>query len=83
MENQTESQENQEHQKSLGFYPIPENTILTIETGEDNYVDINELISVAMHLSINRPGQKVRYWFQFPENTIFTIETSEEKLRKC
>jgi len=46
------------------FYPIPEGTVLTLESKDEQSATVEELISVLMHLSINREGQKVKYWIQ-------------------
>ncbi len=50
-------------QKQINFYPIPRAASLIISTDE-NFATAEELVSVAMHLSLNQPGRKLQYWIR-------------------
>ena len=51
-------------ESKVKFYPIPTGARLTLETPESEMVSIEQLVSVAMHLQIDNPNQRVRYWIQ-------------------
>jgi hypothetical protein len=50
-------------EKTRNLYPIPANASLTIQT-EENTVTAEELVSVAMHLSLSQPERKLQYWIR-------------------
>lgn len=56
-------QQTKQTQEQINFYPIPQNASLVISTDE-NFATAEELVSVAMHLSLNQPGRKLQYWIR-------------------
>lgn len=60
----------------IKFYPIPGNSIVTLESVANELVDISELVTLANQLSIDNPQHKVRYWIKVEK----VIEQPERKM---
>lgn len=60
MQPNTEKTNQDQTPTPINFYPIPQNAHLIITT-EERSSSIEDLVSLAMHLSIDNPRRKVRY----------------------
>jgi hypothetical protein len=50
-------------ERTRNLYPIPANAFLIIST-EENTVTAEDLVSLAMHLSLSQPERKLQYWIR-------------------
>ena len=56
-----------EQQSKVSFYPVPSSASLTIAS-EGTKVEIQDLVNLAMHLSIDNPKRKVSYWIRIEKS---------------